>query len=1592
MTERHDRTGADPRPLGDFIDGRFEPPEGEPLISVNPARGGARVLETAASVARVARACDAAAAAAPAWARLSLAARADHLARFRAALAERADQLAEAITLETGKLRSEARAEVGSLVARFDLVRRRVEEDVCDRAVPGRPAERLRHHPLGVVGVIGPFNFPLHLCHAHVVPALLCGNAVVIKPSEVTPLAAQRYAEAAAAAGLPPGVFNLVQGGGPSGAALVDHPAVRGVCFTGSYRIGRRLAERCLDRPEVLLALEMGGKNTVVVLEDADVYQAAHEIALGAYLTTGQRCTATERVLVSRERAPALVAALRTLVPALRFGDPDDPRSFAGPMTTAAGRERVLAALERARAAGAEPVVGGEPAGGEDRFYLRPSLHLLPDGVHEVPGYSDEELFGPDLSVEAVDGDDEAIAVLRASRYGLATSVFTADDERFERFYRECHSGIVNRNRSTNLASPLLPFGGVGRSGNYRPAGSHAPRNVVYPVAVQENVLGWGQVHPQLAELMPEPDLDRLEAQHAREEAAEASRNLLDQPRPREIRLPPGGALPRSAGWLRRLYAGDRVVEEKKPPVVDHLRSSGPYLVSVDDEPLSVLDGMSQTATMVGGFAESHVVQAYFEGRFGDTLVATRDTALEPPGASCEAEELATALRQMVPGLPHVTFTNSGAEANEKALALCRLNAANPQARGVLAFEGGFHGRTLLTLHASWNPSKRAPFELPGYEVTFAPFPVWRTPMAEEPPAPSGFYAAAGTGDVDTLASRFGDADDDPLLAAEVASLVAVHRVLARGETFAVIVEPMQAEGGDRYATARFFRALRLLTRHHQVSLIFDEVQTGLALGGSFAWHEDFRLVNFRGRPDYPDAVTFAKRAQVGVCMSRFEDPELTSAHPASLIRGRIHADMMFTEHSAERVEKLVTRRLAQLAQGFPHLVGDPRAKGFALAFDLPSPEHLAAYLGQRFWRGVVCFGAGDRTVRYRLSESYLSREVDLLFERIRRSLAWLDAHPGATPPAWEDSSEVPPPREGPPPHRIRHVSAAEAERLLPIMLDIEHRVYEPARRTPPEDIRNAIRDPEAIVTIAEVGLDDGAWRFAGFAIGYPLEQAAQIEEGPDRDPMLGKHNTLYSLSLTVAPEYQGSGLGRLIKLAQLREAARWRRESGAARYRYVTGRNRIGHTPRMTHLNWVYGAHLVSILTGQYEDPEGQAIYYRIPLAPLAPGQGGSAGAGTPAGAATGAEAPAAAGAEAPAAPAATAAAVIDCAQGIARPLATPPASLLEAQAQGLLYGPAINKITLMNYVTPAVVRAIEWVTSLCPRLPHLYLTSSRDETVDKSIRILRWHRKRAAVVIGLEGGYVGHTTAAARSISDPAVHRQGPPHFDWPRVPHPAEVGSAACADALRAAVAAAGGPDAVLGLYLEVVQERTGRVIPDDFWPELERLRGELDLPVVAVETASACYRSGRGPFGHTGAPTTPDLLLWWGGGQTGYIHVASRFRVARPLMMVSTWDGDELSLVREHHQLRAARHIDVAAASRALDAALAPAAAAGLPASGLGAYRVIRAGERAEAIAAGLLARGVRVRPLPGGALAIAPGLDQAEEAAAALARALPEVVS
>jgi len=485
--------------LGHFIGGEFVRPSADArtFFSRNPAADHTPVFEARADAGAVAAAVAAAEAAAPAWRRLGVEGRSAVLRRLQAALPRHAEALAQAITLEMGKTIAEARAEVSLLGQKIDGTIAQLAHELPP-APAGAPGEQ-RFHALGVVGIIGPFNFPLHLVNTHLVPTLLTGNTVVVKPSEVTPLSAQRYAAwfADAEAAMPAGVFNLVHGLGDAGAVLVTHPAVRGLVFTGSYATGRRIREATFDSPWKKVCLELGGKNAAVVLEDADLDQAAREIVLGALLTTGQRCTATSRVVVTAAVASTLrdrlVAAFERVVP----GDPLRAETFMGPLANAAAHERFVEACARARHEGLRPLVEARTLPGG--AFVTPALYEARGDEPTVR----EEVFGPHVAFEVARDAVDAFARAAATPYGLSASLFSADAAAFERFYDEVPAGVLNFNRSTNGASGLLPFGGIGMSGNWHAAGSCAPRLSTYPVAVMTVPVGARTANPQLDALSP---------------------------------------------------------------------------------------------------------------------------------------------------------------------------------------------------------------------------------------------------------------------------------------------------------------------------------------------------------------------------------------------------------------------------------------------------------------------------------------------------------------------------------------------------------------------------------------------------------------------------------------------------------------------------------------------------------------------------------------------------------------------------------------------------------------------------------------------------------------------------------------------------------------------------------------------------------------------------------------------------------------------------------------------------------------------------------------------------------------------------------
>jgi GNAT superfamily N-acetyltransferase len=383
----------------------------------------------------------------------------------------------------------------------------------------------------------------------------------------------------------------------------------------------------------------------------------------------------------------------------------------------------------------------------------------------------------------------------------------------------------------------------------------------------------------------------------------------------------------------------------------------------------------------------------------------------------------------------------------------------------------------------------------------------------------------------------------------------------------------------------------------------------------------------------------------------------------------------------------------------------------------------------------------------------------------------------------------------------------------------------------------------------------------AGFSMGAALEGFAAVD-GCSADATFGDGSSLYSLEMLVASGHRGRGVGRALKAAQY-DAAR------AAGKRFICGRNKVGGTTEMGPLNASMGAYVVTRLGAQYGEPDGETDYYRINLFP---------------GAVT---VPSIVDADG----------VTDLAHGVQRPLGRSPRSLANAAWRGSLGGPLATKLSLCNFATPDTVRFAELLQRLAPEgCDHVLYCSGRDEMVDKGLRALKYNNRSAQCVLSLEGTYVGHTTAAARSVSD-----RDDGYFEWPKLPHPAEVGPDAALDALDAALTEHGAAN-VLGLVLEAFGERSGLAIPDAYYEGLEERRAE-GLKVMLVETATGGFRNGRGTcFLADTLPLNPDQVWYYPGGQLGLVFCADSAWVPKPLQLISTWDGDELSMIRVAHHLR------------------------------------------------------------------------------------------
>lgn len=468
-----------------FINGQWVNGRGDVLTSVNPATNKVVWQSRCASVEDVNQAFAAAKAAFPSWALTSLADRVAMVENYQALLTANKDELANDIMADTGKPAWESQTEVATMIAKVNVSIQSYHDRTPTKAAGEADKTLLTHRPHGVCAVFGPYNFPGHLPNGHIIPALIAGNTIVFKPSEQTPSVGARMVQLLADAGVPNGVINYVPGELDTAKAIVAHPDLRGFFFTGSSTVGAIIHQQFGGRPEVILALEMGGNNPLVILDDVlqdpnHVKAAVYHTIQSAFVTAGQRCTCARRLIVPRgDKGDAFVDALVRETKKLRIDLPTaDQQPFYSMVVSNQTADDLLAAQDKLLALGGRSLLEMQRLS-EDKPMITPAII----DMTEVANIPDEEYFGPLLKVHRVEDLAAAIDVANATKYGLAAGIFTENDTDWETFYTLSHAGIINRNKPLTGASGAAPFGGTGCSGNHRPGAYYAADYCAYPVA-----------------------------------------------------------------------------------------------------------------------------------------------------------------------------------------------------------------------------------------------------------------------------------------------------------------------------------------------------------------------------------------------------------------------------------------------------------------------------------------------------------------------------------------------------------------------------------------------------------------------------------------------------------------------------------------------------------------------------------------------------------------------------------------------------------------------------------------------------------------------------------------------------------------------------------------------------------------------------------------------------------------------------------------------------------------------------------------------------------------------------------------------------
>ncbi len=424
--------------------------------------------------------------------KLSIEKRIELLKRYKEEILKRVDEIALSIALEVGKPLWEAKTEAKAVAGKVDVTIKdslpRIQDRKIENILPGLNGHEI-HKALGPCFVIGPFNFPCHLANGQILSLLLSGNSIIFKPSEKTIYSAQILIECFHAAGFPKGAVNFVVGGPKIATDITKHRAIKGIFFTGSKGVGLKILENTYSDLSKLVALELGGKNSSIIHEDAHIDHTLIQVLTAAYLTTGQRCTSTGNIIVHNKILNEFKDKFENLVKKIHVDHPSEFQStpFMSTLIDQQASDTFTNYIDKVQNSGAETILPHQAADvGFDGHYLKPSLHVLKKFNASKHHFVGEEVFGPHCTIIGYDDLDEAIEIANFTEFGLAGSVFTQEPKTYKKCLDEVECGIFNLNRSTVGASSRLPFGGIKNSGNYHPAAVSTIDSCVYKVASLE--------------------------------------------------------------------------------------------------------------------------------------------------------------------------------------------------------------------------------------------------------------------------------------------------------------------------------------------------------------------------------------------------------------------------------------------------------------------------------------------------------------------------------------------------------------------------------------------------------------------------------------------------------------------------------------------------------------------------------------------------------------------------------------------------------------------------------------------------------------------------------------------------------------------------------------------------------------------------------------------------------------------------------------------------------------------------------------------------------------------------------------------------